>query len=460
MIDTSSVYSPGWWLKKLLDDLGSRQDRLNLLDQYYLGVQPAPWGPTTTEAYQRFQSKARTNFASLVVESTRNRMKVTGFRTGVGGDEFGDREADRIWRANNMGLRSMQLHRLKLSLGDAYVIVGLPDARISAPRITVEDPRLCVTSHDPVDPSVVRAALKVVVDSVAGVDSAFLFLPQPDGRVAMMVAERSRATTDSMFLWTPSGFEWTSQVVLFPAMPVIRFPNRSTVTGSTLGEFEDVIDDIDRIDLMVLQRMMVAVMQAFRQRAVKGDLPDVDPATGEAIDWATLLRADPGAMWSLPAGVELWESSNVDLTPILNSVKADVLALAATTFTPLFYITPDAANGSAEGASLQREGLVFKVKDRIEETSGPYRQMMATAFLFAGDLERSDSSQIDVMWQPPEQFSLAERYDAASKASASGVPWRSIMLDVLQFSPQQVDEMEAQRTVDSFLMEPGGVAAV
>lgn len=460
-IDTSPAYSPGWWLNTLLVELGSRQDRLTNLYAYYRGEQSGPWGPTNTEAYQRFQSKARTNWASLIVEATRERMKVVGFRTGADGDDLGDREAGRIWRANDMDVQSLRLHRAKLAMGDAYAMVGPVDPRIGAPRITVEDPRTCITSDDPADHRRPRAALKVVRDTVMDRDVARLFLPRDDGRAVMLTATRDapRQIESTGFDWTTAGFEWAAQGVLFPAFPVVRFPNRAGVDGVSLGEFEDVIDDIDRIDLMILQRMMVAVMQAFRQRAVKGDLPHTDPETGEDVDWASLLKADPGALWNLPAGIELWESSGVDLTPILESVKADVRDLAATTRTPMFYITPDAAGGSAEGASLQREGLIFKARDRIEETTDPWGQTMATAFLMAGDAARADRSQIEVIWQPPERFSLAERYDAAAKAQAAGVPWRTVMLDVLQFTPPQVDKMEAQRVTDSFALPPAGVPA-
>jgi hypothetical protein len=58
---------------------------------------------------------------------------------------------------------------------------------------------------------------------------------------------------------------------------------------------------------------------------------------------------------------------------------------------------------------------------------------------------------MEVLWKSPESFSLAERYDAASKAQASGVPWRTVMTDILQFSETQVARMEAERSADLLL---------
>lgn len=59
---------------------------------------------------------------------------------------------------------------------------------------------------------------------------------------------------------------------------------------------------------------------------------------------------------------------------------------------------------------------------------------------------------MEVMWMPPDRSSLAERYDAAVKAINAGVPWRTVMTDVLGFSPQQVARMEIERMQESFTL--------
>lgn len=453
-IDTSIATSEGWWLKSQLEALQQRQDRLNKLDRYYRGDPDLPWGPDGCKAaFQRMARKARANWATLIVEAVRERQKLVGFRTGAADDDLGDKEADRIWRANNMPAMSKQVHRAKGSMGDAYTIVGDMDATIGAPLITAEDPRQVITTQDPRDRRRTLSALKVFADDIAQADRAYLYLPGTGNSTRVLTAQRRRTASDAAVDFGIGGWDWGTEQTIAGPIPVIHFPNRADLYGRSMGEFEDVIDDIDRINLMLLQRLVVAVMQAFRQRAVKGDLPERD-SDGELIDYADIFRADPGALWQLPAGVDLWESAGVDLTPILESVKADVRDLAATTRTPMFYLFPDAANGSAEGASLMREGLVFKTNDRNDEASDPWERTMALAFLRMNDGARADRSKVQAIWQSPEQFSLSERYDAAVKAKAADVPWRTIMTDVLQFPPLQVDQMEAQRQQDSFLAEP------
>lgn len=444
-IDTDTPSSPGWWLDRLVRQLHSRSDRLERLDRYYRGQADLPYGSeAAAAAFCAFQRMSRTNWSALIVEATRERMRPTGFRTGVAGDENGDDEAFRIWQANGLDSDAALVHRAMLSMGDAYVIVGDVEPDLGVPLITPEDPRQVVTAHDPRRRRKVTAALKLFVDDVVDVEVAYLYLPGEVYRASR--PRRSSGTYGSQM----AGWEWDTRTVLpVSDVPVVRFANRANLAGQSMGEFEDAIDHIDRINDMVLERVSIAKLQAFRQRAIKG-IPVTDDQ-GHDIDYSDVFAADPGALWQLPDAAEIWESSQVDLTPILESVKADVRDLAAVTKVPMFYLFPDAANGSAEGASLQREGLVFKVADRIEQTSESWERVMSLAFGFQGDTERASLVDMETLWQPPERFSLAERYDAAAKAAAAGEPWRSVMSDVLQKSPQQVARMEAERVTDAFL---------
>lgn len=455
-IDSATPNSPGWWLNRLIVRLGERHERFDLLDQYYTGEAGVPVNTTKAvrQAYQRLMALAGTNFAELVVEAVRERMVVVGFRTGGDSDELGDKEAWRIWQGNQLDADALLVHRASLSMSDAYVIVGGIDDETGVPVITPEDPREVIVEHDAIRRRRPLAALKVFDDDIEDLQRAYLYLPG----FVVRAARPQPPTGVTLLDW--SGWEWDGGLESLPApvVPVVSFPNRATLAdrrdglGRTWGEFEPHRSILDRINYTVLNRLEISTLQAFRQRAIKG-VPTHD-AEGNEVDYDDIFAADPGALWLLPETAELWESGQVDLGPIRSAIRDDVQDLAAVTRTPLFYLTPDAANGSAEGASLAREGLVFKTADRIVQASESWEQVMALAFLFAGDEERARRGDMEAIWAPPERFSLAERYDAASKASAAGVPWRAVMRDVLQFSPQQVDRMEADRATDAFLSGP------
>lgn len=447
-IDATVPQSPGWWLFRLATKLIQRRERLDRLADYYRGDPPLPTGAENqADAYAAFVRKARTNFAELIVEALRERCVVAGFRTSAADDENGDAEAWSLWKNAGLTVETADVIETMFALGDSYMIVGVDDD--GAPLVTGEDPRQVVTEHDPRQQRRVIAALKLFHDDVEDTDVAFLYLP---GRVHYARRQGGRAVS-TMRNFTGGGWEWDDTQggadglpVPLSQIPVVRFRNKRGV-----GEFETHTDLLDRINHMLLQRMVIATMQAFRQRAIKGDLPERDE-NGRLIDYNELLSADPGALWRLPEAVELWESGQVDLTPILSSVKDDVLHLAAVTRTPLHMFTPDAAaQGSAEGATLQREGLVFKAEDRQERIGQAAAQVLSLMFQVAKDTERAALADIEVLWRPAERYSLTERASAATQALAAGVPWATRMTSILQFTPQDVERMETERAEDAVL---------
>lgn len=454
MIDDVDVpQSPGWWFRQLATEQRNRRKRLDDLWKRYTGDPPMPESAKAAKAvFQQFLKKSRTNYAELIPSAVMERMTAVGFRTGAEGDENGDKVARQIWAANEMDVEAADIHEYMCVLGDGYAIVGPPERDGELPVITAEDPREVITAHDPVRQSRVLAGLKTYWDAEAGEDLAYVYLPGEE-RASVRVARRpaKRSTLGPLFRFSPASWTWDDEMSFelpIPDVPVVRYRNRRGV-----GEFEPHVDLMDRINHMILQRMVIATLQAFRQRAVKG-VPTKDPKTGEKIDYEQIFSADPGALWLLPATAEMWESGQVDLTPILSSVRDDAKDLATVTRTPFSYFNPDAANGSAEGASLQREGLVYKTEDRLVRAGAGHRRTMSLAFQYLGDEIRSDPLSIETLWRPVERFSLAERYDAAVKAKQAGVPWRSIMTDILQFTPDQVARMENERADDVLLAPP------
>lgn len=447
-IDTTTPNTPGWWLARLLAELNAKRARYELLDSYYRGDQPIPHTSTKAmrEAYRRLMALSRTNFAELIVEAVRERMMPQAFRTGAVSDGIGDSEAWRIWQANSLDADVDLILTPQLSMGASYLIVGPVDNDIGAPVITPEDPRQVTAAYDPIRRRKVTAALKVYRDDVAGTDVAYLYLPGVVHRVARDAHGNDLLLDDTD--WLPDG-----PPSVLPdgiGVPVVPFLNRSDRDYRTQSETEGHLGLLDRINYSVLERVEIATLQAFRQRAIKGDLPTTDQ-DGVAIDYDDVFAADPGALWVVPSTVELWESGQVDLGPIRQAVRDDVQDLAAVTRTPLYYLTPDATNGSAEGAALAREGLIFKAEARIRQASESLEAAMALAFAFAGDTQRASRRDMEVIWAAPERHSLAERADAASKAIAAGVPWRTVMTEIMQFSAQEVDRMAAERAGDMML---------
>jgi hypothetical protein len=441
--------SPDWWVARLMPKLAAQAESAWRLDEVYRNEADLPlMCPQVRQAYQRLMSMARTNYAELIVEAVRERMNVVGFRTGANHDPTGDDAAWALWQANALDADSDLVHRAKLTMGDAFVCVGRDETGVV---ITPEDPREVVVEMDPIRRRRVRVAMKVFHDDIAGVDALYLYRPGEVRRATRPAPMTALYDGNGPALENGGGWQWES-VEKLPGdvVPVVPFMNRADLYGSTQGEFETHVGHLERINYVLLNRLEIATLQAFRQRALKG-APSEDEF-GNPIDYDDIFAADPGAMWLLPETAELWESGQVDLTALLSSNKDDVEQLAAVTRTPMHYFAPASANQSAEGASLARESLMFKVRDQLRQTGESWESTMAIAFLFAGDAARASRADMEIIWADPERHSLAEAADAATKAlNGGGLTWRAVMERIWQLSPQEIDRMEVERMNDAML---------
>jgi hypothetical protein len=429
---------------------------LDLLDDYRRGDPPLSNVNTGWKPYIRaFIRTGRLNIADLLISSTRNRMGLRGFRTAAANDELGDAKAAEIMRANGLKVVSRDVHDMLLTFGDSYTITTPPRSSKGETKslITAEDPRQVITVDDPLTMRP-KWGLKAFRDDWDSEDLAYLFLP--DGAVRVARRKGQSSFTSGRFRFDDKNWSWDdklSQDSVRGLFPITHFQNERGV-----GEFEEHLDTLNRINDKIFNEWWIGKIQAFRQRAVK-NLPDTDEETGEEIDYTDMFTASPDEMWQVPADVDFWESAAIDVTPIVTSIQKDLERLAAAKSQPLHTITPDAANGSAEGASLMREEHLYKVEDRLDRVGHPWALTLAKAFAFQGDTDRADASQIEAIWGPLERFSLGQKADAANKLDGI-LPTEAIYTDILQYPPAEVPNLRALRGRDLlFRIQNGGQTA-
>lgn len=447
-INVDTRLTPGWWMDRLFKKLSDRKryERLEELTQRYQGNPPLPEGAEAArELFTAFQKKARTNYAELTVAAVSERMSPVGFRTAVDSDETGDDEAREIWDRARMNIVAADVHDMMLNLGEAYVIVGLMDEDHDVPVVTAEDPRWVVSESDPMNPYKLRAALKFLRDDIEGEDRAYLFLP---GEV--WVAKRDAPYTQvgpmtGPMYWSPQNWSWVperSGTLGHTQMCVIPFFNKDR-----MGEYEKHIDVLDRINYQTLNQLCTSALQAFKQRAIETSdeegLAEEDE-DGNEIDYSKVFTSDPAAIWMLPPGAKIWESTPADLRQIMEINKNTVIEYAAVTRTPMYYLNPGGANQSADGAAQQRESLLFKTDDRIKRAGPQWAVTMSIIFLVMNQSERADLSKIQTQWASPLHLSLAEKADAASKVKDI-IPWRSMMSYIFDFDPGTIERMASER---------------
>jgi hypothetical protein len=444
--------TPGWYLKRLSDKLEKRRkDTIDDLFARYEGNAPVPSSlRDAPDSAKRFFKASRTSFGEMVVKAVKYPLRLQSVATAVDSSDTGDPEAWKLVKASGMRTESDAALRLALVAGDGYAIVAMHGDK---PRYTAEDPRQVITIHDPVVQADIVAAGKFFHHAEDERDYAYLYKP---GRVWRAHNDRkspnNRVRFSSSWTWDdefggvdgkplPDGNE--------DFMPVFRYRNEEGV-----GEFQRHRDLLDRLDHMVLQGMTIATLQAFRQRAIHvdpKDMPDTDEDTGQTIDYNDVLAADPAALWKLPETAKIWESGQVDLTPVWTGMDKFTQQLSAVTFTPLAMFSPDGQNQSAAGAAFAREGRTFKIEDRQDLFGEVHAAALAALFRLNGDAERAAVEDIDIIWRPAERYGLAERADASVKAKTAGLPWESIMRDIWQYSPEKIERMRTERSDDMAL---------
>lgn len=479
--DDSVVESPAWWFKVLASELQDRRHGrsgrhrwsrttrkatrvrppLDVLHDHFRGDPPLRGvAEGWEEAFREVTRLGRLNMAELIVTARTDRMGIAGFRTAAAGDELGDKMASELMAATDLSVKAGEIHDGMGSLGDAYAMVQPVADGEKYPYITDEDARFCITAHDP-STGRVLAGLKLYRDDWDTTDFGQLYIVLADGSTEHRTAinrgpttiTNSRFRLSKEWVWTQVedvNGEKVDDVATLPRMPLIRFRNRRGT-----GVYEWHLDTLDRINDQILDKLIISKIQAFRQMAVEG-LPDTETRivdgkpTEVEIDYDGAFIAEPGSLWQVPAGVKFWESAITDMRPLLASIKDDLEHLAAATKTPLHIITPDAAQGSAEGADLMRESNTYAVgRDRQHADVG-WRELISTAFAFMAEAdanrnereayeERAQKAGIETVYDPIRTYSLSEMADAASKAGS--LPLDAIRRDIWQYGPKELADL-------------------
>lgn len=490
-MDQSSIETPGspeWWLNHLLLKFNARdhtydlqglvidedwrqpayfrtrRQRLNLLWSYYIGRPPLPrCGERARETFRDVLRTARANYAAKAIQPIVDRMDLLGVRTGVTDGVEGDDVAKRIMEYSNFASSLKDGLAFTFAMSESYLMVvpAAPDSPDKTPLITAQDPRTCIGEQDPENPNQLRAGLKLGYDNVTNKVVARLFHDS-----VMYTASCPGSDLWALASYGAASFDWDGDPVELPELasvdatvPMIQLPN-----ARCMGEFEPHLDVLDRINDGIMNRLKIVAYQGAKQRAIIGDLEDDsedEDSPKEDIDWDSIFEAAPDALWRVPKDTQFWESNPSDISGILAAVRDDVKEFAAMTDTPLHLITPDAANQSAEGASLMREGLVFKVKDRRARMNPRLVLLFKMAFAFAGESDRTKN--IELLWGPVESFSLTEKSNAV--AQTRGVLSRKRQLqDIMEMTPDQIEQNEQELQQDrifdaAFALQPASAPA-
>ena len=469
-------YTPDSIALDLLDEL---KERIEPLEDFRAYLENAPLGNAgDVGEHQQFpgimelREMSKNNYAKLIVSATTDRLGILGFRTGAANDEYGDKQATEAFERDDMGTGAPEAMSLACGYRTAYLYVDpltkrqrvVPPTNGAVARdVSGETASAIVLFRDRLLNRDVMHLYMRDIDEATGeaVGSPFLYVAVRDipseralrrkGRFDTLKVTRNDSEVPLDRRIATGWVWWKSQRLSISRVPVTTLKNKD---GE--NEFESHTDVIDRLNHMIFQRVIIATMQSFRQRAVRGDFP-LKGEDGKEIDYDEMFGLGPGSLWLLPKDSEMWESTPPQFQDILSSVKDDTRDLASSTYTPMSYFS-DSANNSAEGAALQRENYISKVSDRRRRFGARWKRHISILFEVLGDTERSDEERIEVIWQPLQVESLAQRVQAFTALAGNGLAVKTAMREALGFTPQEIKRAVDEATHELFVKQAQAIS--
>lgn len=449
----------------LLEEL---YERIDWIEDFKAYLEGAPLGNEFEvndeqgfNGLEQLRDMSRNNFAKMVVSATVDRLGILGFRSAVDSDESGDEVMSEAFEKDGMGHRAAEAMTLACGFRKSYLYVH----PLTKKQRVVPPTNGCVISDINGEPV---AAVVLHHEGFRDLDVAEFYFRAIDedtgeakGPTYMRVATRESNSrpTRTLFPSHPnyglkiteydmelpldrkigSGWIWWKQ----RSLGMERIPVTTMSNKDGKNEFEDNVDVLNRINHMIFQRVVIVTMQAFRQRGVKGDFPDVDPVTGEEIDYSEVFSSGPATMWKLPEGAEIWESATTDVQGILEATKNDVRDLATATYTPSTYLS-DSGSNSAEGAQLQRENYLSKVEDRKRRFGAKWRRHISILMEAIGEVDRSDMDKMEIIWEPSAVYTLTDQSAAYASLTAAGMAKTTAMRVALSMTPSEIRRAQAE----------------
>jgi Phage portal protein, SPP1 Gp6-like len=455
------------WLKILTRRMDLRRLGVLMLRSYVDGNAPLPeMSRETRQAWMYFQRRARTNWGELIINSVVDRIVPNGLTVDGSNDSPDAKQLQKVWTSNRMSGVFKEWLRYGMIFGQSYLTVWNKNGPDVTPLgattrtntiITADSPETMIVVTDPLQHWKPVAALRTWRNIDEARDYCIVwtqgawqqFVRPTYTRIELKIIPSKWLINLAEGAWTDVGMPGGKSDDPTAPVPVVVYNNPGGA-----GDYELHLDLINRINAGLLERLVVASMQAFRQRVIEGgELPEKDEH-GNRIPYEDVFPPAPGALWNLPMingqVLTLKETEAIDLRPLLEATKDDVRQLSAVTRTPLPMLLPDSANLSAEGAKGAEASYLFRTIDRLQEAKFGIEECMDMAGRVDG-IDLGDDKKVEVLFHNPHLITLPEKYSAALAAHNAGESWHSIMRNILGYSPDQIGQDDIDRAHEALL---------
>lgn len=438
-------------LKLLGDELDKRAEKFRTLESYRSGERPVPEAvknAKATASYRRFMSLAPTNYAQLIIRAASSRMEIGGVKCG--NEELEARAWD-LWQNNRMDAEFRRATDSLLTHGRVFAIVRPgPDG----PEIILENAATVVVEYAEGSRYRRTCALRRWADD-DGFDYSTLYYPDATFQFRSS-RKRDEFTADR-------GREWdlVDGAPLdnpFGVVPAIEISTNGGLAqgrfGAAFGDYEGAVGQLERIDTLEFLRLIIAFTASFPVRVVIGDKILRDDEGKQIAPFE--LGVDVVAQLENP-GAKLQEFAAADLKSFGEAIDHDIEALAGVTQTPAYYLrSVPIQNVNADAIRASDMPLNARVEDHKPFIAEGVEEVLRVALLMDGKILPQSAS---MKWVSRESRSISEKADAATKLKDI-LPWQAIAADVLDYTQEEVRQIEQMRASDVFtslLSEPDAV---
>lgn len=449
-------------LKTLCQQLDRRCDLVRLLDLYREGESPFPAAISqagVTKAYRMLMPVSEAPWASLVVDSTMDRLEPSGI--DAGSDSMNKKLWD-IWQSNSMDSESKLGHDHALVNGRANAMVWPSQEDPDVPEISLDGADTTVVRYKQGSRRQRTSALRRWI----GDDKkpyATLYLPDA---IFKFVGPKDSSGNGETTKWDPrmvDGEDWP-MVNRFGVVPITEIAvNRRLKPGSfpyARGEFAHCTGLIDRINLLTFLGLVVAFWMGFPLRGTIGEKirtkvltddqgePIIDAKSGkpkaEAVPPFDAMA--PGIFQLENPDARVAEYTAADRRNL--SVFAELDQLATITKTPRHYFPMETgmSNLSADAIRASEGSLHAKVTGYKASLGEGWEEVLRLGGLMSKE-KLEVPATAELQWTDHESRSMSERADAASKVKDL-FPWQLVAAKFLDMSQSEIDKIASARGGD------------
>lgn len=419
-------------------------------EQYYDGVVPEQFASLRLRrALIRSGLTYQFGFAATPVDAVVERLSITSITSE---DDAQQQAIEAVWKANKLGLGSVNVHRKACTFGDAYVFVWPDDEDPTQVNVFFQDPRTCRVYYDPENPlKVLFAVKKWILGSPEQSLAAAHGQSKPPVRMDLMYGDRieqyvSRVGTEGskaeeFVPFTgdidddddgPSGHVLDNP---YGQVPIFHFRTDADEYGTP--EHRGFYSAQDAIHKLLLTHLSGVEYQSFNQRwaLMNDDSDSSDPASldegrfaipmsdigttqpiaGEA---QSQLQGGPDSLFMSSGIKQFGEFNASDPKVIFDPVDKYLAYGAHITRTPISRFQMSGGQPAAESLKIVDRPFVFKVDNRKLSFSQTWQDAIEFALKILGFADPS----VEITWAPSETSDSLADWETAQAKQNAGVP--------------------------------------